>query len=53
MCPAIDLNGQLQPRAVEVENVKARRVLASKLEAAGSLAEMLPQEALGHAHVAA
>jgi hypothetical protein len=41
--PAIDLDCEHGIRAIEVEDVHAGGVLASKLEASGPLAELAPQ----------
>jgi hypothetical protein len=47
---AVDLHRQIDFGAVEVEDVRASRMLAAPLQARGSLAELAPEEDFGQAH---
>jgi hypothetical protein len=43
MCPPIDLDDQSRLATIEVDDIKADRMLPAKFEAAGALAEMAPE----------
>jgi hypothetical protein len=44
---AVDLDGQLRLQAREIQHKRPRRMLPPKLEAAGSLPKLLPEQHLG------
>ena len=50
---AIDLDGQLRPGAEEVDDIGAGGVLAPEFQAAGALAQVLPEQDFGQRQAAA